>query len=75
VQRKKLDSLRKDYVINRGIITTLTPSDTEKLIRDKIVSSLKPRYPMIENRDFEFVKVVQKNLFFSWEKEHSMIIV
>ncbi|CAB4010919.1 hypothetical protein AWC38_SpisGene8187, partial [Paramuricea clavata] len=44
-----------------GIIT-LTPSDTEKLIRDKIVSSLKPRYPMIENRDFEFVKVVQKKI-------------
>lgn len=55
------DSLRKDYVINRGIIT-LTPSDTEKIIRDKIVSSLKPRYPMIENRDFEFVKVVQKKI-------------
>ena len=55
------DSLRKEYVINRGIIT-LTPSDTEKLIRDKIVSSLKPRYPMIENRDFEFVKVVQKKI-------------
>ncbi|CAB3992235.1 leucine-rich repeat-containing DDB_G0290503 isoform X1, partial [Paramuricea clavata] len=50
------NSLRKDYVINKGIIT-LTPSDTEKLIRDKIVSSLKPRYPVIENRDFEFVKL------------------
>ncbi|CAB4008163.1 leucine-rich repeat-containing DDB_G0290503 isoform X2 [Paramuricea clavata] len=66
------DSLRKDNVINRGIIT-LTPSNTEKLIRDNIVSSLKPRYPMIENRDFEFVKVVQKKfMFLSWEKEHKL---
>ena len=55
------DSLRKDYVINRGIVT-LTASDTEKLIREKIVSSLKTRYPMIESRDFEFVKVVKKKI-------------
>ena len=55
------DSLRKDCVINRGIVT-LTASDTEKVIREKIVSSLKTRYPMIESRDFEFVKVVQKKI-------------
>ena len=55
------DSLRKDYIINQGIVT-LTASDTEKLIRGKIVSSLKTRYPMIESRDFEFVKVVQKKI-------------
>ena len=72
VQRKKLDSLRKDYVINRGIIITLTPSDTEKLIRDKIVSSLKPRYPMIENRDFEFFKVVQKKICSSVGKRNTV---
>ena len=56
--RKKI---RKDHVINRGIVT-LTASDTEKVIRGKIVSSLKTRYPMIESRDFEFVKVVQKKI-------------
>ena len=55
------DSLRKDCVINRGIVT-LIASDTEKVIREKIVSSLKTRYPMIESRDFEFVKVVQKKI-------------
>ena len=55
------DNLRKDHVINRGIVT-LTASDTEKVIREKVVSSLKTRYPMIESRDFEFVKVVQKKI-------------
>ncbi|CAB3987631.1 Hypothetical predicted protein, partial [Paramuricea clavata] len=54
-------ALRTAGMLGRGIIT-LTPPDTEKLIRDNIVSSLKPRYPMIENRDFEFVKVVQKKI-------------
>ena len=55
------DNLRNDHVINRGIVT-LAASDTEKVIREKIVSSLKTRYPMIESRDFEFVKVVQKKI-------------
>ena len=67
------DSLGKDYIIDRGIVT-LTASDTEKLIRGKIVSSLKTRYPMIESHDFELSKLFKRKfLFFKWEKEPSMI--
>ena len=38
--------------MSRGMVT-LNDCDSEELIRDKLVSSLKPKYPMLQKSDFE----------------------
>lgn len=45
------DTLRKDIVMSRGMVT-LNDSDSEELINDKLASSLKSKYAMLEKSDF-----------------------
>ena len=55
------DSLRKDMILDRGIVC-LNEKDDETAIRGKLVSSLKDKYGMIGPNDFEFIKVNQKKI-------------
>ena len=45
------DTLRKDIFMSRGMVT-LNDSDSEELINDKLASSLKSKYAMLEKSDF-----------------------
>ena len=48
------DSLRKDMILDRGIVC-LNEKDDETAIRGKLVSSLEGKYGMIGPNDFEFI--------------------
>ena len=61
------DTLRKDIVMSRSMVT-LNDCDSEELIKHKLVSSLNPKYPMLEKYHFEFIKVFQKITFLQMGK-------
>ena len=48
-------------IVERGIVT-LGEQDSERTIREKLVTSLKDKYSMIGPNDFQFVKVTQKKI-------------
>jgi len=54
-------SLLKENIVERGIVL-LKEGDNEADIREKIVSSVKEKYPIMSGNDFEFVKVTQKKI-------------
>lgn len=54
-------TLLKENIVKRGIIM-LNEGDSEAAIREKIVSAVKPKYPILSENDFEFVKVTQKKI-------------
>ena len=53
--------LKKESIIERGIII-LDGAEMEKDIREKLVSTLNAKYPIIGKNDLEFVKVTQKKI-------------
>jgi hypothetical protein len=56
------DSLKKDMILDRGIVSLINEKDNEAAIREKLVSSLKGKYGMIGQNDFEFKSKSEKNL-------------
>ena len=54
-------NLNKNSILERGIVI-LCENDDESRIWEKIVSSLKSKYPILAQTDFEFVKVTQKKI-------------
>jgi hypothetical protein len=56
------DSLKKDMILDRGIVSLINEKDNEAAIREKLVSSLKGKYGLIGQNDFEFTKVNQKKI-------------
>ena len=53
------DTLRKDIVMSRGMVI-LNDCDSEELIRHKLVSSLNPKYPMLENIILNLLKCFRR---------------
>ena len=53
-----IDSLKKDNIIERGIVV-LSEDNDEKSIRAKLVSSLKSSYKSFEPNDFDFVRLLK----------------
>ena len=61
-EEDEVETLKKEKIIERGMIVLNEDDDDESRVRAKIASSLKGQYSLLGPNNFDFVKVTQKRI-------------